>query len=426
MRRELLALVAAFAAGCATVTEPVIAPDWKIADVPKPLTHADCVRLATQSAPTAAAWRARLLAAQAALRQAGKLPNPTFSAGWEDIGLTGTNVQQTFSIATELQAILSRPRLEAAAQHDLDATRDDLLAERRKLAADVCRAYDDLVAARARVTLAPESIAVAERVRAAAERFVAAGEKSRYELDRADAEIAQARADQARAQADARADELALAFAIGFTRPVPLLLAEGLTPAAEPQVMDMLLVDAASRRPEIAAAAARYRAQLERAHLTAERLQFLPAPSGGIRKTGSDTSYVASLDVQLPIFDSGAAADDAASADLLAAAAELRRVTRDVGDDVIAAFERADAADTYVSVHARPIAERRHALREEAERLFAAGEIEHADVIQTTRDEIDARGALLDAELAAALAHVDLAAATGQIDAADAQSGLTK
>jgi cobalt-zinc-cadmium efflux system outer membrane protein len=419
MRRELLVIAALVAAGCGTVTEPVIEPDWRLPDIPKPLTHADCVRLATHSAPTAAAWRARLFAAQAALRQAGKLPNPTFSAGWEDIGIGGSPVQQTFSLATELSAIFSKPRLEAAAQHDLDATRDDLLAERRKLAADVWRAYDDLVAARARAALAKESVAVAERVRAATERFVAAGDKSRFELDRADAEVAQARADEAKSQADARADELALAFAIGFARPVPLFLAEGLTPSADPTLVEVFLSDAATQRPEIAAAAERYRAQLERAHLTAERLQFLPAPSGGYRKTGSDTSYVASLDVQLPIFDSGAAADDAASAELLAAAANLRRVTRDVGDDVFAAHERADAADSFFADHARPMAERRRALREEAERLFAAGEIEHSDLVQSLRDEIDAHGALLDAELAAAKAHVDLAAATGRIDAAD-------
>src|SRR5882724_13469961 len=124
MRRELLTILAIAAAGCSTVTEPVIGPDWRQADAPSPLTHADCVRLATQSAPTAAAWQARLLTAQAALRQAGRLPNPTLSAGWEDIGLDGSAVQQTYSLAAALQAILSRPRNEAAAQYDLDATRD--------------------------------------------------------------------------------------------------------------------------------------------------------------------------------------------------------------------------------------------------------------------------------------------------------------
>jgi outer membrane protein TolC len=415
MRRELLAVVLAFAAGCGSVTEPVIDPDWTGTDAAKPLTHADCVRLATQSAPTAAAWRARLLSAQAALRQAKTLPNPTFSAGWEDIGVRDTNVQQTFSLAYELQAIFARPRLEAAAQHDLDAARADLLAEKTKLAADVCRAYDGLVAARAHAALAKEIVDVAERGHDAALRFVAAGEKSRFDADRAEAEVASARAALAKAESDARAEELALAFAVGFARPVALQLADGMTPAPSAAEPEELLVAAANARPEIAAAAARYAAQLERAHLAAERLQFLPAPNGGWRTTGSEQSWVAGLDVQIPLFDSGGAAVDAASADLLAAAAALRRTTRDVGGEVIAAYRRSADADQYLATHARPLADKRRALREESARLFAAGEAEFADLLQSFRDEIDARGALLDADAAAAAARVDLAAATGKI-----------
>ena len=118
MRTKLAALLLVVASGCATVKEPVIAPDWTEADASKPLTHADCVRLATRSAPTAAAWRARLLSAQAAFRQAGKLPNPGLSLSWEDIGAGGTPDADVAATAAD---VLDNER---AAECFLQARRD--------------------------------------------------------------------------------------------------------------------------------------------------------------------------------------------------------------------------------------------------------------------------------------------------------------
>lgn len=418
MRREIAVLAMFLAAGCATVAEPVIGPAWSAPDAARPLGHADCVRLAAESAPTAAAWRARLASAQAALRQAGTPANPSMSLGWENLGLAATPIQTTLTLAYSLESLAARPREKTAAQFDLDATRADLLAERARLAADVCRSYDELVAARRRLALAADATSVAERSRAAVERFAAAGAKASLDVDRAEAESMQARANQASALFDARAKEWALAFALGFDRPVALQLSEGLT--SGPAQDDLSALEAAATsRPEIAAASARYRAALERAHLAADRFQLLPSVTGGPRKEGSDTSRVLSLDVDIPVFDTGGAAIDAASAELLAAAAELRRTSHEVSGEVVAAAERLAETDAYVTEFARPLAARRVALRETAERLFAEGEIEFDEVTVARRDEVEARGALLDAELAAAQARTDLDAATGRI-AADA------
>src|SRR5882762_2616456 len=82
---SVLAGLLAVLAGCRSVVEPALPAAWTEADAAGPLTHADCVRLALQSAPTAAAWRARLLAARAALDQAGRLPNPHLELAWEEL-----------------------------------------------------------------------------------------------------------------------------------------------------------------------------------------------------------------------------------------------------------------------------------------------------------------------------------------------------
>src|SRR5262245_30264077 len=71
---------------CATVVEPKLAPGWTAADAARPLGHLDCIRLAVQFAPTAAAWQARLDAAQAALDQASALPNPLLGLTAEGFG----------------------------------------------------------------------------------------------------------------------------------------------------------------------------------------------------------------------------------------------------------------------------------------------------------------------------------------------------
>src|SRR5256885_1019872 len=89
-------------------------------------------------------------------------------------------------------------------------------------------AWSVAVAARRRVDLVADAVAVARRQRDVVAKFVAVGEKARFEVDRADAEVAKAQSDEATARAEARAKELALAFAVGFDRPVALQLKDGL------------------------------------------------------------------------------------------------------------------------------------------------------------------------------------------------------
>jgi outer membrane protein TolC len=84
---------------------------------------------------------------------------------------------------------------------------------------------------------------------------------------------------------------------------------------------------------------------------------------------------------------------------------------------VCAALDALKASESFLSQHARDLADRRRALRERTERLFHAGEAEYAELALARRDEVQARIALLDAELAVATGRVDLDAAAGALDA---------
>jgi outer membrane protein TolC len=423
LARTLVALAALLPLGCRSVRVemPTIAPAWTASAAARPLSHADCVRLAERSAPTAAAWRARRLAAAAALSQARRLPNPGLAVAWEDFALPGgapaAAAQATFSLSYALEQLLSRPRRVAAAAREREAEVADLLAERQHLAAEVAKAYDALVAARERETLSAELAVLAERQRDALARFAAAGERSGLEREQAEAEVLKSLGDRTKAQTAARARALELAFALGFERPTVLLLSEPLTPpaatAAQPAPED--LVAAVQRRPEVAAARARYEAERARLRLASDRVQFLPVLGVGVRRVDEESLGVASVDVVLPLFDGGGAAVCAQSAALLAAAAALRKAVARVVQEVYLTADRAAAARDYLASNARPLAASRRRLRERAETLFTGGEGAFDDALRARRDEVDARLDLLDAELEAAGAATDLEAALGRL-----------
>ncbi len=422
-RALVLMLFAPIVACRAAVVEPTLQPAWSEDEARDPLSRSECVALAVRSAPSAAAWTARIQAARASLEQAQLLPNPSVSLGWEDLGLdsatAGIPVQTTLSLALALQDACSRSRRTFAARYELEAEEADVRAEIARLAAGVSRAYDGLIAVRQRAALAEELAAVARRQCDDVAKFVASGVLPHVEFERSDAELAQSRAQVAQAEADARLLELEFAFALGFERPLTLRLADALTDAGDATSLDLatLLASAVAARSELSAAKARYAAELERLKLSAERLQFLPTIGAGARTQDGELSGVASIDVELPIFDAGSAAERAQDASLLAAAADMRTAGHEVAREVCAALERLSAAEAYLAEHARDLARRRRTLRERTETLFRAGEVEYSELALARRDEVEARIALVDAELVVAAARVDLDAASGELEA---------
>ena len=404
---------------CRTVVEPQLPEPHAPQLAAQPLSHAACVDLALRSVPNHAGWQARLLAAKAQVRAAGTLPNPRLNASWEDFGIGGAAhpVQQTFGIAFALEALLARGRREAAATHQLAAEIADLRAEQVLVAVAVAKAYDRLCTDRLRVALRREGLVMTERGKDALAKFVEAGLEAKVALDRAAVEAARARAEVARAQAQERLDEIELAFALGFARPVALQLSEPMTPADTIQIVDLqeLLRQAAVARPELAAAQERYAAELERAHLQAAGLRFLPTATFGPRIESGEVRGVASLDVELPIFDSGSAADAAQNATLLASAAEARRQAQKVASEVAMAVERHAGAAQLVVRELDPLAAARRGIREQLERLFAAGEVSFFEVITARRDEIEAALDALAARAALSEACLDLDAALGRV-----------
>ncbi len=420
-RRALRAFAARLAiaiavASCGTVTEPTIAPGHGAEVAAGPLTRARCVELALQSAPTVAAWEARLRMARSAARQAGLLPNPELTASWEDFALGGapSPVQQTFSLGYALEKLLARPYEEAIASAELRSEIARLRKERSDLEVSVRRAYDGLLAARRRRALASDRVAAATKAMDAARRFAGAGLAPRIDVTRAEVDLADAQSEETKAQLDARAQEISLAFAIGMERPVPIQTDD--VPTAAPidraTPMEERLERATARRPETAEARAGYDAALARLQLAASRVALLPALSFGYRRIDGENRGVGEVTLALPIFDSGAEVEEGTRAALLGAAAELRRTARDVVREAVIADDAVAAAEEILARH-RAASERKHALVDAAEKLFRAGSGRFADWLEAARAEADSRLAVVEAELALSAAAVDYDAAFG-------------
>jgi len=122
----------------------------------------------------------------------------------------------------------------------------------------------------------------------------------------------------------------------------------------------------------------------------------------GYRRLDGNSLGTGSIDVVLPMFDTGWAEVAAADADLLGAAAALRQGAHAVARDVCVALQGTAAATEHLERAARPIAERRQALADAAERWFAAGEITFAERREPIRAAERARRDLVAAELAVA------------------------
>ncbi len=409
-------------ASCASV-EPNLRPAHFPSLADHPLSRQECIDLAASSAPTVAAWEARLSKARAALDKARTLPNPTLLLEWEDLGLDhgpdAVPPQKTRSVLVSLADLLAMPWRIDAAEFDAEAEAAHVAAEQQQLAKSVAHDFDDLIVLHRKAALLHEATEIATKQRAAIEEFARLGQFPRIASERAEAEQLDAAAEEAAAVAATRLATIRFAFALGFDRPVALELADRDAPdasaVASPSDLESLLAEAAAARPEMKEALAKYRATLERQRLADLRIELLPTIGVGHRRQSTATSEVASIEVGLPLFDRGDNAVLEASAELLDAAANLRAVAATVTSEIAIAHASFEAATAYLANHAEPLARVRESLRDGTEKLFRAGEATIEDWITTRRDEVKARLAREEARAAVAAANIDLVAALGRL-----------
>ncbi|MEZ6003515.1 MAG: TolC family protein [Planctomycetota bacterium] len=312
----------------------------------------------------------------------------------------------------------SRPwwgRKRAAADFEAQEAEFELRVERQTVAVGVALAFEGLLLARRRVLLLEEAQSLLEGEVEAVKELIAAGLLPAIDRQRAATESLAGAAELADAQHEARLLEVEFAFALGFERPVELELDDSspLMELADTPDLESLLVSAAAARPELRAAEARYRARLERLHLEASGLRYLPQIGLGQKTESGDPTLFASLAVELPVFDTARESFAKGNAELKEAAAGVRAAAHEVSRDVCTAeAEVRLLQDQLVSIR-RPLLQQREQLAEQARLLFEAGELEYLDYLSSRRAAVQSKLDVCDLEGRSAAARVRLQAALG-------------
>jgi cobalt-zinc-cadmium efflux system outer membrane protein len=350
-------------------------------------------------------------ASDAAVEQAGRLPNPEL-AYLREGHRAGTRTS-TVQINQPLELGGKRQARIALATGALDVARSELDLRRQALRADVTLAYYTMLAAQERQRLAQASADLAARGTGAADVRVAAGKVSPIEAAKARLAQADARSALGRAAADLDIARTRLAAFIGEAASLPLADADA---AALPDPGPLApLLERAADGPALRLAQRQVAYQQAQTDVAkAARVPDVTLTIGSKRDDQLDRRQaVVGIAVPLPLFDRNAGNVTAALERTARARAELEAAQRDATAGVTAAWLRyrqardealllqnglvADAA----SVHAQTL------------KGYEYGKFAFLDVLDAQRTLFQARTRLQDAMLDAWRAHAELARLTG-------------
>lgn len=388
------------AVGCAAPRPP----HWKpltAEELSRPLTLEDSVGLALASDLHATTWRARVAAARADLTTARAIPNPVFTATWEDVGIRDA---ENKSISTSAYGLnypiffwVTRPFEVAAARWKLAAEQHGVRDERRQLAIEIGTSYFGLLAAGHKEKASEDLLHEAREALRLAEESFKLGAVSGHDVALARTEVRQAESELFDARREARAQALTFSFALGADRPIaarvqettltlPLDLDRVTTISAT--LPEALLARAAERDPALA----RARAEREAAEqeLKLEQLKIIPlhdAVGTAERKNaaeGMGATYA--FEVPIPLFDWNKGGIGKARAALLAAQTEEEKARRELASRLSEAWESYNTARTRYETYALRLTADREKLALDAQDLFASGQMSYTDLLQARRE----------------------------------------
>lgn len=396
MRVMIAALLAA--ASCAGLAQAQTSPTPIAAgDV---LTLDDALRQAGATSPANEVAALGVEVAEAGRRVAGLRPNPTLNADVENVIGTGPyrgidEAETTIGFALPLELGGKRSARIGVANAQTARARIDVVVAAADLRLKVTQSYVEAVTAERRLAIAQDQVRITtENLRIARDR-VEAGANSPIDEQRAALLASNAGAELERARQTVEATRIALAQ---YT---------GIASVALDQAWfdDVALTPAGPRMPvsaegTLALAAAAADVSTADAELRLARSQRVPdlTVSAGTRRlqASGDMAMVFGLSVPLPVFNSGRAAVDRASA-LRGQSDARRRLARFEAEQAIAAT-RADRDRAAATVRASGPAVK---AAQEAARIarigYGEGKFDQLVLLEAEQALLDARTAAIDA-----------------------------
>ena len=383
--------------------------------LPVRLTEAEAIARLSVEHPRVRAQAARIEEIRALQAERVLWPNPTATFARERV----LDASDNFLVARqELPITGRRQRLRAAGRAAVEVALADARFQTGLLQAEVRHAYTELLLAQARegeLRAAIEEFRRLIEVLRARERE---GEGSQYDRMRGEralldleTELTLAAGERARAQGDLGA-LLGLTFA-----PDTLIAADGLEPLITPPLL-------ADRIEQAVATRADYRSselsvtQFEAERRAASRLRLpVPTVAGGLKRSSNliadGAGYQFSVDVSVPLFNHGQAAEAAAAAQKARAEAEAQYRRARIEAEV-------RTAHTVLVLQQQHAARYREATAAIAEPLartgrvgYEEGELGILELLDANRQAIDARLRVLELTAAVRSAAIDLDRVTG-------------
>lgn len=361
-----------------------------------PLTLERAVELALNANPSIRASALDVAIAAAERRQAGLLPNPSFSYTTE--GTQRGTRTRTFELSQLVElGGKRRARVELAERESLLAVAAANVA-RSDLRADLTSAYFNALGAQERVLLARASLEIASKARAAADKRVTAGRVSPVELSRAKVAESSARLDLAQAEGEKVIAHGLLAAYWGQTGTEILTLVEPAKDLAALPAFDILHGRLASA-PQLQRA--RLQVEREEAQIAVDRAQRIPDLTLVVGRQKDEemgrSQTVLGLSVPLPLFNrnQGKLQASLARADKARAEKEAQQLRLDQA--LSSTYQRAQLATEQVRTMRQDILPEAQRVFDAAVIGFEAGKFNFLDVLDAQRTLLQSRAQYIQA-----------------------------
>jgi cobalt-zinc-cadmium efflux system outer membrane protein len=389
-------------------------------EVPSELQLQQALALALLHGPELqeASWEQR--AAEAAVLQAGLLPNPELEVEVEEFAGEGPRhgfeaAEFTLALAQELELPGKRRRRLQGAQLEAQLAAWDREVRRLDVLTATRRAWLQVLAVQARLELAREMVQLTERQASAVTARAEAGKVPPLEAQKARVALARARLALHRVEQEHEAGRYELASTWGadqatFTRVTGRLEGRRSVPPLA------RLRQRLEQNPDLARWAVAL--ELRETAVAAEDLAWLPdlEAVGGFSHFNEDDgdALLAGVGLQLPVFDRNQGGRRAARAELEAARAAHRAARIETSAALVAAHGRLGVAAgeaAALETEVLPAAERAFAA---AQRGYEQGKFGYLEVLDAQRTLFEVREQLIEASAAYRLAVADCERLIGQ------------
>lgn len=371
----------------------------------------EAVAMALWNNPDFQVALASLGLARADLIEAGLLRNPVFS-----LLFPWGPKQLEFTLTWPIDALWQRPKRIQDARLNAEAVAEQLVASGLRVIADVRLAFFEVLITEKRLALAAEQVGVAAEAAKLAEGRLRAGDISEFEarLARTDAIRLEAARLTRVTTRDLAIVRLRALLGLEADAPALTLVEPGTATSEGCPEGPALLQSAMAARPDVRAAELQIEAAGARAGLEHARILAFTVSLDANAEGAEGFEMGPGVGVELPLLSQNQGRRARATAEVEQSARRYVAVRATVAAEIAAATVALTEARNTARLLSDDVAASLSTARQQAERLYTAGEISLLDLLQTRQRLIDIEATRVDAVFGVNRAIVRLEQAVGR------------